>query len=277
MRHLIYKIVSVVIGIFLSTQITLARDSLVLLPIKLSDNLAPRADVLQTALQQGMSQQFTVYSGAEVEKVLDEEAAKVGCTAESCARNTALRFNSELIGDISISSVDGSYIIATQVHNVTTKKVPFSSIESCENCNDLELIRFVSTISQKIASQINTSINGVAAAAPVAALQPLKPLRITTKPENAVVHVNQRIVGTTPITLRNVRENDMIAIKISKTGYKTKELTHVVGKNDRKLSRMRLTPVRRSSVPNKSLSEKNQKSTVKGETMAEKFNMPASF
>ena len=214
------------------------KEVVILLPIEVDQSLQQEAGLLGTAVQQALSERFSVFYGPAVEEKLEVEYSKENCSALSCAQNLAIEFNGELIANTSVQSVDTSFVIQLQINNVVTGQITDSLLEVCENCSKLQMLAFTKQVVSK-AFEVNAQVQK---AQPIIRTPKpdLKALNIGTTPTRARVRINGNYRGTTPLGFQ-APVGEKIRIQITKRGYEPRDFVHTIGENDGSLGNLPLT------------------------------------
>ena len=215
------------------------KEVVILLPIEVDQSLQEEAGLLGTAVQQALSERFSVFYGPAVEEKLEVEYSKENCSALSCAQNLAIEFNGELIANTSVQKVDTSFVIQLQINNVVTGQITDSLLEVCENCSKLQMLAFTKRVVSK-AFEVNAPVQKAKPIIRTPQKPDLKALNIGTTPTRARVRINGNYRGTTPLGLQ-APVGEKIRIQITKRGYEPREFVHTIGENDGSLSNLPLT------------------------------------
>jgi hypothetical protein len=181
---------------------------------------------METALVEGLSSKYTVYSGDRVtekvkeifKKVSEETEAGQECDAAVCLQNVAIEFQAELIAMVTILKSNADYFLTINIKNVLEDKVVLSKSETCEGCSEIQVI-----------AQLKAMV-GVAAPVPQMPAMQMQTgkLKVDSTPSKADVLISdsQRrpaFKGKTPLTA-NLTPGEY-KILITKSGYKPLELS----------------------------------------------------
>jgi hypothetical protein len=145
-----YKIlnaITVLVALLLvTTQAQAARPALILLPVQGSNINNIDKENYRLALQSSLSQQYLVFSGAEVEKRLEKSSVKT-CDASECLQEVAISFQGELIGRLVVTKSADGYLLGLEIKNIFDDNIIDSRNIPCENCNNFAVIRELNQLS----------------------------------------------------------------------------------------------------------------------------------
>ncbi|MGC6534341.1 MAG: PEGA domain-containing protein [Parvibaculales bacterium] len=202
------------------------RETLVLFPVNVSPDLIQRQKIFQAAFQQGLSKGFDVFSGAAVEDKLKVEFQKEDCSAESCAQNLAIEFNTELIANAEVTSSNDGFIVQIEINNVITGKIEKSAIQICPSCSAGSLLSLIDQMSISIAGEpSNIKSNGGTASNNFGTFK-TKNLEISSIPSGAFVTIDGVPVGVTPLRTSKKYVCGKELLIILKRGENVKRLRH---------------------------------------------------
>jgi hypothetical protein len=106
---------------------------------------------METALLQGLQQNYIVYSGDRVlskaKAIFAKESKKQECDETYCLQKIAGAFQSELVGVANITKQDGGYFISLVIQNVFDNKVIFSNAITCPRCSSFEAVEKLKELS----------------------------------------------------------------------------------------------------------------------------------
>jgi formylglycine-generating enzyme required for sulfatase activity len=122
------------------------RERLVLLPLQAGETgKAARAE-METALIQGLQQQYEVLSGKRVLHSLRKASAKTdhgardkGCAETPCLKLAAKDLRAELFATAHVSKTDAGYLLSLGIRNVTTGQVMSDISVPCNGCDRSQL------------------------------------------------------------------------------------------------------------------------------------------
>jgi len=124
------------------------KEAVVLMPLRIKGVESSYFMSMESALAEGLSSSYTVYSGDRVtekvkeifNKVTQETAAGTECDDTKCLQDVAIEFQSELIASASVLKNESGFILTLNVVNVMEDKVASSRSEPCERCNEFQVI-----------------------------------------------------------------------------------------------------------------------------------------
>jgi cytochrome c len=150
------------------------KDSIVLMPLRLSGADKVMKASMEAALVNGLQQKYTVISGEAVEKgvkeIFTKESAKKDCNADLCYVEISVKFKVGLIAIAEVNKIEGGYLLALSIKDVVTNEVK-SQPSSCENCNSFQVIEKLKELSAMMAPAPAQTTQAVVAA-PVEVPQP---------------------------------------------------------------------------------------------------------
>ena len=212
---------------------SIAKESLVLLPIQGPALSSIDIDNYRIALQQGLSSRYKVFSGSEVEKKLQKFQTKT-CDATECLQNVAIEFQGELIGRVVVSQVGDGYQIAYEVKNVFADEIVESRVEACANCNSVNVIGLLKQIGSGAAMAGSVSFaTSTLGAALIGGIERITPkttntrstqstaiLFVDSKPAGAEIWLGETRAGIAPQQLVGLKPNQMITVTLKKQDYR---------------------------------------------------------
>jgi hypothetical protein len=116
------------------------KERMVLLPIEgehLSD--ADKA-LLQSAIKEGFSDRYEIFSGEQVEAKL-KKFAVTSCTSDECLENIAIAFNGNLVGRGSVTQEGADTYLSIEIKDVITDKDVFTKTDGCTACAKTEIMK----------------------------------------------------------------------------------------------------------------------------------------
>jgi carboxyl-terminal processing protease len=129
----------------------LPNEKLVLMPLRLDQDSINLKGSMETALLQGLQQNYIVYSGDRVlskaKAIFAKESKKQECDETYCLQKIAGAFQSELVGVANITKQDGGYFISLVIQNVFDNKVIFSNAITCPRCSSFEAVEKLKELS----------------------------------------------------------------------------------------------------------------------------------
>ena len=110
------------------------KERLVLMPLRVGDEIQNMQGAMETAIAEGLQQQYTVFAGEDVAKktreIFKKESAKKNCDETRCMENIAIAFQSELIAVANVTKIEGGYLLAINIRNVMDNKSM-----ACKGCD----------------------------------------------------------------------------------------------------------------------------------------------
>lgn len=124
--------------------IKVTKERLVLMPLRVGEENQNMLGAMETALVQGLQQQYEVFAGEEVKQKTDEifhkESKKKNCDETRCLEDIAMAFQSDLIAIANVAKIEGGYLLALSIRNVTDNKAVFSNSVACKGCDGFQLV-----------------------------------------------------------------------------------------------------------------------------------------
>lgn len=157
------------------------KPNLVLLPVSVSESDQEFEADYGTALQEALGNHYQVFYGAEVEKQLELEYAKIDCSVESCNQNLAVAFNGELLADAAVKKISSGYLIRLRITNVLENQAVISKSKTCRDCDPISVIDVLLNILQEpLASKVQANEK------PISAPERKDAQQISAKPKQTV-------------------------------------------------------------------------------------------
>jgi len=123
---------------------TANKERLVLMPLRVEKDMESMLGAMETALTQGLQEQYVVFSGEVVEKksreIFAEESAKIHCDEIRCLQDIGTAFQAELIAVANINKIEGGYLLALSIRNVMDNKAVFNNSLTCEGCTVFQVV-----------------------------------------------------------------------------------------------------------------------------------------
>jgi formylglycine-generating enzyme required for sulfatase activity len=120
-----------------------SKDRLVLMPLKAGEFLAQ----MESALIQGLAQQYEVVSGKQVIQSLKKVAGKnnpasrkKGCDEIDCLKNVATDLHAEIFATAQVTKTGDGYLLFLGVKNVMTNQMLFEKTLPCKSCNQMQVV-----------------------------------------------------------------------------------------------------------------------------------------
>ncbi len=124
-----------------------SNERVVLMPLRVSEADKAMQRVMETALVEGLQQNYVVISGDQVAKKAREiffkesrDTSKKECDEAACMQTIAKSFQAELIAIGSVTKRSDGYFIAINIHNIIDNKMEYSRSLPCKNCTAFEVI-----------------------------------------------------------------------------------------------------------------------------------------
>ncbi len=263
-------------GLFTLMAQAEGKPNLVLLPIEVSEQDQEFESDYGTALEEGLQSEYSVFYGAEVERLLEKEYEKVDCTVESCNQNLAIAFNGELIADASVKKLAKGYLLKLRVHNVLSGQVEVSKSRPCRGCDQFDVIEALKTMIGATANAVTTngatpaqnlgmstknippdhssaenltsrSVDGrvderVAGRALEENEGSKAVVVFDSKPSGANVYINGEFQGRTPYQSSDHKVGEQLSLRIKKSGFLVEETRISVDQRIIELPSIQLRP-----------------------------------
>lgn len=130
-----------------------AKERLVLMPLRVGEEIKSMQGEMETALVQGLEQKYQVFSGdrvmLKVKEIFNKEskAAKKDCDETRCMEGIAMAFQSDLIASASVNKIEGGYLLSLNIRNVEFDKAVFSNSVPCKGCDAFQVIEKLKELS----------------------------------------------------------------------------------------------------------------------------------
>jgi Protein of unknown function (DUF2846) len=122
-------------------------ERLVLMPLRVGVEDKGLQGAMETALVQGLQQNYIVFSGEQVAQKAHEiflkesrNTAKKDCDETRCMQGIAEAFQAELIATANVTKQDGGYFLALSIQNIFDNKVVYSNSVPCKNCDSFQVV-----------------------------------------------------------------------------------------------------------------------------------------
>lgn len=129
-------------------------ERLVLMPLRVGEEDKTLEGAMETALVQGLQQNYTVFSGEQVAQKAREiflkesrNTAKKECDETRCMQGIAEAFQAELIATANVTKRDGGYFLSLSIRNIFDNKVVFSNSVPCESCTTFQVVNKLKELS----------------------------------------------------------------------------------------------------------------------------------
>jgi hypothetical protein len=143
-----------------------AKERLVLMPLRVSDEDKPLQGSMETALVEGLKLKYEVFAGERVSQKAHEifmkesrNTAHTECDETRCMQNIAEAFQAELIATANVTKQGGGYFLALSIQNIFDNKVEFSKTLTCEGCNAFKVVEKLKILGGVVASSANDTTN----------------------------------------------------------------------------------------------------------------------
>ncbi len=164
------------------------KDRLVLMPLRVGKENQNMRGPMETALVEGLSQKYRVYSGDEVElktkEIYSQETqrantAKKDCDETRCLQDIGIAFKAEYVAIGNVTKIEGGYLLALNIRSITDNKDVHSKSLPCEGCSAFQVIDKLKELSR------TPSVTQTAAPAPAPVPEPA-PAVSSKDPEGAL-------------------------------------------------------------------------------------------
>jgi len=132
------------------------KERLVLMPLRVSEADKGLQGAMETALVEGLQQEYEVFSGEQVAQKAREifmkesrTTTKKDCDETRCMQGIAEAFQAELIATTSVTKRSDGYFLALSIRNIFDNKVVYSKSLPCEGCNVYQVVSRLKELSTK--------------------------------------------------------------------------------------------------------------------------------
>jgi Protein of unknown function (DUF2846) len=122
-------------------------ERLVFMPMRVGEGDKSLQGAMETALVQGLQQNYIVFSGEQVAQKAHEiflkesrNTAKKDCDETRCMQGIAEAFQAELIATASVTKREDGYFLALSIQNIFDNKVVYSNSLPCKNCDAYQVV-----------------------------------------------------------------------------------------------------------------------------------------
>jgi len=140
----------------------LDKDRLVLMPLRLAEDIQNMQGAMETSLVEGLQAKYTVFAGEDVAKKTREyfkkESAKQNCDETRCLQNIAIAFQAELVAVANITKLEGGYLLALSIRDVMSNEAVYSKSIPCEGCSAFEVVNKLKELSGSVKPLAPTAI-----------------------------------------------------------------------------------------------------------------------
>ena len=136
----------------------LTKERLVLMPLRVGEEDKRLQGSMETALVQGLQQNYVVFSGEQVAQKAraiflkeSHNTSKKVCDETRCMQDIAMAFQAEFIATAAVTKQDGGYFLALSIQNIFDNKVVYSNSVPCKSCDSFQVVdklKELSNISQ---------------------------------------------------------------------------------------------------------------------------------
>lgn len=130
------------------------KERLVLMPLRVSDDDKNLQGAMETALVEGLQQQYEVFSGEQVAKksrdIFNKESrntSKKECDETRCMQGIAEAFQAELIATTIVTKRADGYFLALNIQNVFDNTVKYSKSLPCKSCDAYHVVEMLKELS----------------------------------------------------------------------------------------------------------------------------------
>lgn len=127
-----------------ANQAAVAKERLVLMPLRLSAEERNLQSTMESALVEGLQRKYEVLWGEDVEKkareVFNKENRKHECDETRCFEKIAGAFQAELIANASVTKQDGGYFLSLNIQNIFDRKLIYTKPLVCEHCTAFKVV-----------------------------------------------------------------------------------------------------------------------------------------
>jgi len=160
-----FKISLVVLGLctwitLLHAAPTIQRENIILMPVMGLDGDDKKLQgAMETALLEGLQQQYVVYTGEKVDQkrkeIFKQESGKKDCDETTCFQNLAASFNAELIASPRVIKQDGGYVLSLIIRNLFDDKIVYSKSTPCEGCT---IFKVIDKLKELVGGTVNPAV-----------------------------------------------------------------------------------------------------------------------
>ncbi len=127
------------------------KENIVLMPVRGIKLSQMELSTYRTAIAESLGKDYTVYSGDEVDRVIEEIFEKesrenIECDTEKCFQDIAIAFQSELIASTTVLPKEETHLLKFEIINILDNKVIVARTETCEKCGAGEIIDMLKTM-----------------------------------------------------------------------------------------------------------------------------------
>jgi len=123
------------------------KDRLVLLPLQADEIEKNMRARMETALFQGLVQQYEVLPDRRVIQSLkkasgknNQAARKKGCDETSCLKQVAKDLHAEIFATVRVTKTEDGYSLSLDIKNIMTNQVMFQNAIQCKGCDQSQVV-----------------------------------------------------------------------------------------------------------------------------------------
>ncbi len=127
------------------------KEPIVLMPVRGIKLSQMELSTYRTAIAESLSREYTVFTGDEVDRIIEEIFEKesrenIDCDTEKCFQDIAIAFQSELIASTTVFPKEEVHLLKFEIINILDNKVIMARTETCEECGAGEIIDMLKTM-----------------------------------------------------------------------------------------------------------------------------------
>jgi len=180
-----------------------AKETLVLMPLRVPDEDKSLQGSMETALVQGMQQKYEVFSGEQVAQKAkaiflkeSRNTSKKECDETRCMQDIAIAFQAELIATANVTKRPDGYFLALSIQNIFDNKVVYSNSIPCQNCNAYQVVDKLKELSgASVQASSTPTDNGITPTRTIALPTVPTAPRVTGNPNDAETQVWAEVVA----------------------------------------------------------------------------------
>jgi hypothetical protein len=120
------------------------KEKLVLMPLRLTEDIQNMQGAIETSLAEGLHDNYTVFSGAEVKEksalIFKKATAIQKCDETRCLQDIAMAFQSELVAVANITKTGGGYLLSLSIRNVYDNQSVYDKSIPCKGCDEFQVV-----------------------------------------------------------------------------------------------------------------------------------------
>ncbi len=143
------------------------KERLVLMPLRLPEEINNLAGAMEIALIKGLQQKYEVLSGELIAKKAHDVFAKESrsahqvCDETKCMQRIAEAFQSELIAIAIVTKHNQDYFLALSIRNIFDDTSVYSESFPCKDCDDAQVmqkLKLLSGAAETVPIRVDTTI-----------------------------------------------------------------------------------------------------------------------